>query len=215
MTYGAYFFDFDLTLADSREGITKCFRGVLSRHGFTDVTDDAIVSTVGHSMADSFTLLTGETDPVVIEGWRHEFRVFSERWMNTHTYLFPETAGVLAQLRGKGAKLAVISQKTHRRIALFFEANLPAGAVDLIVGGDDVKAGKPDPEGLLFAAKTLGVHSARCLYCGDTVIDAEAARRAGMDFAAVLHGTTPAEAFAAYPVKRILKTLDEIREIDA
>ena len=86
MTYGAYFFDFDLTLADSREGITKCFRGVLSRHGFTDVTDDAIVSTVGHSMADSFTLLTGETDPVVIEGWRHEFRVFSERWMNTHTY---------------------------------------------------------------------------------------------------------------------------------
>ena len=196
MTYGAYFFDFDLTLADSREGITKCFRGVLSRHGFTDVTDDAIVSTVGHSMADSFTL-------------------FSERWMNTHTYLFPETAGVLAQLRGKGAKLAVISQKTHRRIALFFEANLPAGAVDLIVGGDDVKAGKPDPEGLLFAAKTLGVNSARCLYCGDTVIDAEAARRAGMDFAAVLHGTTPAEAFAAYPVKRIMKTLDEIAEIDA
>ena len=188
---------------------------MLSRHGFTDVTDDAIVSTVGHSMADSFTLLTGETDPVVIEGWRHEFRVFSERWMNTHTYLFPETAGVLAQLRGKGAKLAVISQKTHRRIALFFEANLPAGAVDLIVGGDDVKAGKPDPEGLLFAAKTLGVHSARCLYCGDTVIDAEAARRAGMDFAAVLHGTTPAEAFAAYPVTRIMKTLDEIAEIDA
>ena len=43
MTYGAYFFDFDLTLADSREGITKCFRGVLSRHGFTDVTDDASV----------------------------------------------------------------------------------------------------------------------------------------------------------------------------
>ena len=37
----------------------------------------------------------------------------------------------------------------------------------------------------------------------------------GMDFAAVLHGTTPAEAFAAYPVKRIMKTLDEIAEIDA
>ena len=47
------------------------------------------------------------------------------------------------------------------------------------------------------------------------MIDAEAARRAGMDFAAVLHGTTPAEAFAAYPVKRIMNTLDEIREIDA
>lgn len=215
MTYSAYFFDFDLTLADSREGITKCFRGVLSRHGFTDVTDDAIVRTVGHSMADSFTLLTGETDPEVIEGWRHEFREFSERWMNAHTYLFPETVGVLAALRAAGGKTAVISQKTHRRIALFFEANLPAGAVDLIVGGDDVRVGKPDPEGLLYAARSLGVDPARCLYCGDTVIDAEAARRAGMDFAAVLHGTTPADAFAPYPVKRIMKTLNEITEIDA
>ena len=41
MSYQAYLFDFDYTLADSSRGIVMCFRNVLERHGYADVTDDA------------------------------------------------------------------------------------------------------------------------------------------------------------------------------
>ena len=48
------------------------------------------------------------------------------------------------------------------------------------------------------ALDRLGVKPGDALFCGDTVLDAGAAKNAGTHFAAVLLGTTPAEAFARF-----------------
>ena len=56
----------------------------------------------------------------------------------------------------------------------------------------------------------MGVSKEEFLYCGDTVLDAEAAQRAGVDFAAVLNGTTPAEDFAPWPCVQIARDLPEL-----
>jgi len=72
-----------------------------------------------------------------------------------------------------------------------------------VVGSADVKRHKPDPEGLLFALDRLGVQPKDALFCGDTVLDAGAAKNAGTRFAAVLNGTTPAEDFAGFPCEHI------------
>ena len=69
---------------------------------------------------------------------------------------------------------------------------------------------KPDPEGLLAAIERLGGSPSGSLYVGDSVTDAETARRAGVPFAAVLNGVTPREAFKDYPAYRILDDLDEL-----
>ena len=47
MNYKTYLFDFDYTLADSSRGIVTCFRNVLNRHQYTNVTDEAIKRTIG------------------------------------------------------------------------------------------------------------------------------------------------------------------------
>lgn len=54
MNYTTYLFDFDYTLADSSRGIVTCFRNVLTRHGYTEVTDDDIKRTIGKTLEDSF-----------------------------------------------------------------------------------------------------------------------------------------------------------------
>lgn len=46
MNYTTYLFDFDYTLADSSRGIVTCFRNVLTRHGYAEVTDDDIKRTM-------------------------------------------------------------------------------------------------------------------------------------------------------------------------
>lgn len=46
MNYKTYLFDFDYTLADSSRGIVTCFRNVLNRHQYTNVTDEAIKRTM-------------------------------------------------------------------------------------------------------------------------------------------------------------------------
>lgn len=62
MKYTTYLFDFDYTLADSSRGIVICFRNVLQRHGYKDITDTAIKRTIGKTLEDSFSILTGITD---------------------------------------------------------------------------------------------------------------------------------------------------------
>ena len=213
MTYSAFLFDFDLTLADSSDGILKCYREVLSRHGCS-ATDAAVLETIGRTVSESFTLLTGISDPVVLDVWRGEYRACADCWMNAGTVLYPETADVLSGLRREGARIAVVSTKIRERIEAFADQHLPPGTVDVIVGGKDVKAPKPNPEGLLLAMAKLGVSRNQCLYVGDTAIDAEAAQRAGVDFAAILRGHVPAAAFEAYPKKRLMKSLAEISMIE-
>ena len=50
-------------------------------------------------------------------------------------------------------------------------------------------------EQLLASLTALGLEPHEVLFCGDTVIDGEAARRAGTHFCAVLNGTTTFEEF--------------------
>jgi len=68
----------------------------------------------------------------------------------------------------------------------------------VIVGGEDVSAHKPDPQGLLAAVDRLGSRHAATLYVGDSVTDAETAKRAAVPFVAVLSGATPIEHFNGY-----------------
>jgi sugar-phosphatase len=54
---------------------------------------------------------------------------------------------------------------------------LPVPAV--LIGADDVSAGKPSPEGYLRAAERLGVEARRCVVIEDTPAGVEAGRSAG------------------------------------
>lgn len=54
MGYTTYLFDFDYTLADSSRGIVTCFRNVLNKHGYTNVTDEDINASIGKTLEDLF-----------------------------------------------------------------------------------------------------------------------------------------------------------------
>lgn len=71
-----------------------------------------------------------------------------------------------------------------RRLAI---ARLEAAAFSprVLITIDDVKAGKPDPEGYLVAARRVGVSPSRCLVVEDTETGLAAARAAGAMTAAL------------------------------
>ena len=81
---------------------------------------------------------------------------------------------------------------------------------DVVVGGEDVAMHKPDPSGLLAAVECLGSAPTSALYVGDSVTDAETAKRAGVPFVAVLSGVTPREVFEDYSMYRVLESLSEL-----
>ena len=212
MHYTTYLFDFDYTLADSSRGIVLCFRHVLERNGYTDVTDDAIRRTIGKTLEESFSILTGETDPARLADFKQQYRKEADVHMTPNTRLFPETLDVLRRLKERDAKVGIISTKYRFRIHDTMDQHLPADFLDIVVGGEDVTRAKPDPEGLLHAITELGVEKTDVLYIGDSTVDAETALAAGVDFAGVTHGVTTADELACYPHCRIMASLEELLE---
>lgn len=199
MRYTTYIFDFDYTLADSSRGIVMCYRHVLTREGFLDVTDEQIKRTIGKTLEDSFSEMTGITDPQHLASMKQQYVQHADSCMTANTHLFPETREVLQQLKQQGARIAILSTKYRYRIEELAARDFPEGFFDLIVGGEDVRQMKPNPEGLLLAMERLGVTPAETLYLGDSVVDALTARAASVPFAGILHGVTTHRELAAYP----------------
>lgn len=205
--YIYYLFDFDLTLANSSRGIVMCFTHVLQRHGYTEVTELQIKRTIGKTLEESFALLTGVNDTAQLAAWKKEYTQEADIYMNDNTVLFPETVSVLTKLKEQGAKLAIISTKYRYRIQAVIDKHFPKGFIDVIIGGEDVKAAKPDPQGVKAALKKLKATKELALYVGDSTVDAETARNAGIDFCGVLNGLTTYDELAAYPNRQILPDL--------
>ena len=112
MSYTTYLFDFDYTLADSSRGIVTCFRNVLNQHGYTDVTDEHIKRTIGKTLEESFSILTGVTDEDQLAGFKSEYRKEADTHMTINTVLFLETKSVLLALKDAGAFIGIISTKS-------------------------------------------------------------------------------------------------------
>ena len=147
MSYQVYLFDFDYTLADSSRGIVMCFRHVLERNGYADVTDEAIRRTIGKTLEESFSLLTGVTDPERLAAFKAEYRREADVHMTPNTRLFPETLRVLRTLKERGARVGIISTKYRFRIHDTMDQHLPADFLDIVVGGEDVsRATSPTPK---------------------------------------------------------------------
>lgn len=214
MSYTTYLFDFDYTLADSSRGIVTCFRNVLNQHGYTDVTDEDIKRTIGKTLEESFSILTGVTDEDQLAGFKSEYRKEADTHMTINTVLFLETKSVLLALKDAGAFIGIISTKYRYRIKEMLDQHFPGSFFNIIVGGEDVQTAKPSPEGLLLAIKQLHVTKAETLYIGDSTVDAATAKAAGVDFAGVTHGVTTAEELSKYPHWKIMNSLEELLEAD-
>ena len=209
--YTIYIFDFDYTLVDSSRGIVTCFRHVLGNHGHTGVTDTEIKRTIGKTLEESFSILTGITEARTLADYKREYVKAADVHMTANTFFFPETIEVLETLKSQGAVLGIVSTKFRYRILDLFEKTGHDGLVDFIVGGEAVTAAKPDPEGLLLAiGRASGGGKSEVLYVGDSVVDAATAQAAGTDFAGVLHGMTTCEELKTYPHVAIV---DDLRGI--
>lgn len=202
--------DFDYTLADSSPGIIACANEALHGLGLPLATPARIRATIGLSLAQTLTALTGITDPARAAEFTKRFVAHADQVMHAHTTMYPWVPETIDRLRARGVRLGIVSSKYRYRIErILTEQNL-AASFDVIIGGEDVTHPKPDPAGLLLAVERLRVAPTQVLYVGDHPVDAEAAGRAGIAFMAVLTGTSAAPHFASHRVEHFLDDLSHL-----
>lgn len=95
---------------------------------------------------------------------------------------YPNCRHTLLELKKRGIKLGVVTNKTHNPAIKCLEVCGLENIYDVVIGSDDVKVGKPDKEGILKALDLLNVKDFnKVLYVGDNAIDLETATNAGID----------------------------------
>lgn len=196
--FQAVCFDFDYTLGDCTDSIVAGFQHGLTSLGWPAPDRETVRRTVGFLLEDSYSMLTGDLDPEHQARFRSLFSEVATERQRRETVLLPGGEELLRGLHARGTRTAIVSTKRGDTIEIVLDRLGLAETVDLVVGSADVTRHKPDPEGLLLALNQLEVRPEHALFCGDTVMDAGAAQNAGTHFAAVLGGTTPAEAFARF-----------------
>ena len=95
---------------------------------------------------------------------------------------------MLNGLQERGIRLAVLSNKPQDFTRLCVERLLTGFPFDPVLGEREGVAKKPDPAGALEVADRLQIPPEKFLYLGDTSIDMQTAKRAGMRAAGALWG---------------------------
>jgi phosphoglycolate phosphatase len=211
--FDAVVFDFDFTLADSFRGIVVCANHALQVMGLPPTTPDKIRKTVGYSLPESLVRLAGEEHSARGGEYMRLFVEKADEVMADLTFVYDYVPETMEHLRGRGLRLGIVSTKYRYRIEDVLGREGLLEPFEVIVGGEDVSEFKPDPESLNLALGKLAISPEAVLYVGDSVVDAEAAMRAGVPFAAVLSGSTPRDAFSEYEARMILGSVRDLTSI--
>lgn len=210
MMIKAVIFDFDYTLGDSTNGIVLSVNYALEQlgHSVRDIAE--IRKTIGLSLKDTYSVLTSRCDVSEAEQFARLFKEKADEVMIVNTELYNGVKDVLKKLKKKGYKIGIVTTKFRYRIEQIlckFEAN---ELIDIIIGAEDVKIEKPDPEGLWCVMERLNLEKDNVIYVGDSLIDAQTAENAGVDFIGVLTGTTIRQEFEKYRSSYIGKDIPDI-----
>ncbi|TFG34385.1 HAD family hydrolase [Candidatus Thorarchaeota archaeon] len=126
--------------------------------------------------------------------------------------LLDGTLDVVKKLRQNGYLTAILTNNGRSSVEKIIEQIPIAEYFDVIQTRHESPQPKPFPDGLWKIASELGVEKSEVVYIGDALIDATAAKRAGIEFWGVATGETSAEVLHEAGASKVFNALDGIIE---
>ena len=168
-------YDWDNTLVDAWPGVTAAMNAAFAAFAMPDWTVADTRARARRSLIEAFPPLFGPD-------WPRARDIFHAAYQARHTETLRPLAGSAALLAGfPAARQAVVSNKTGR----FLRAEAAhlgwTGHFTTLIGAGDAAADKPDPAPIRLALDRLGAAAGpEVWYVGDTALDMQAARAAGV-----------------------------------
>jgi beta-phosphoglucomutase len=212
--FEAVIFDWDGTLADTRQVVVASFQKVLSEIHCT-ISDEFIERRIGIGAAETFREILRTSRISFNEALIRllvDKKIQAEIDLSSNVTLFTGATALLASLHGK-VKLALASMNNRGVINHMLKVMNMQRFFDVVLTVDEVRNSKPDPEIFLKSALKLGSHPEKCVVVEDSIFGVKAAKAAKMGCIAVLTGVYSQEELKkANPdlVVNSLKQKDEI-----
>ncbi len=185
----AALFDLDGTLVDSMVDIAASTNACLAAAGLPTHPQNAVRGFVGHGIGVLVERALGpHATPRSVESLLVEVREHYQQHCTDRTRPFPGIVALLQTLAGRGVSLGVVSNKPHEMTTHMIRVLFPDIPFGFVAGESVDIPRKPDPTGILTACAALGVAPSAAVYVGDTSVDIQAARAAGVRSVAVTWG---------------------------
>jgi len=180
-------FDLDGTLIDSRRDLADSANQLIEELGGQPLTEEQIGGMVGEGAA----LLVRRALRAAGRGERAQalerfLEIYDQRLLN-HTRVYDGVADIIRHVRGR-ARLTVLTNKPTRPTERILEGLGLREAFDEVIGGDGPHPRKPDPAGLNVMMASAHAAPEHTLLVGDSAIDLETAKRAGVSCCLVSYG---------------------------
>ena len=202
MKYACAIFDLDGTLLNTLDDLKNAVTAALEGHGFAPRTLEEVRLFVGNGVAKLVERAVpegtcAETVAAIIE----DFRAYYNAHINVETHPYAGIAALLGKLRAAGVKVGVNSNKYDAAVQLLMNDHFP-GLFDKAVGESETVPKKPSPIGVETLLKALGADAESAVYIGDSGVDEQTAKNAGLPFIWVSWGFRRASELPELPQSR-------------
>lgn len=186
--YNTIIFDLDGTLLNTLEDLKDSVNYALESAGMPVCSLEKVRKSVGNGVRRLMELVV----PEGLENPRFEevfdtFRSHYGRHCNDKTELYPHIMELLKELKEKGYRMAIVSNKYYDGVQelkrLYFSEFIPVA-----IGEREGIRKKPAPDTVLAALEELGSSIEESVYVGDSEVDIATAANTGMDCIAVAWG---------------------------
>ena len=208
--FEAVIFDWDGTLADTRQAIVIAFQKALSEIN-CKVSDGYIERRIGIGAADTFRDLLRSAKMQFGEKLiQHliERKSQLEIELTNQVKLFPGAKELLEALHGK-VKMGLASMNNRSVIIHLLKANDLEKYFDAVLTAESISHSKPDPEIFLKTASKLKASPEKCVVIEDSIFGVKAAKLANMSCIAVLTGVYSKQELEREKPDLIVKTLKD------
>ncbi|MGI5055328.1 HAD family hydrolase [Treponema socranskii] len=208
--YKAVIFDMDGTILDTLDDLVSSVNYALEANGLPKRTREEVRRFVGNGAVKLIRRAVPEgTEDDLFDKVFALYTSYYDVHCADATKPYDGITELLALLRSKGVKTAVVSNKPDEAVRILAETYFPH-LFDAAVGTREGIKTKPAPDSVFEIIKTIGAEKKDCVYVGDSEVDMETAKNAGIPCISVSWGFKEREFLAEHGAQKIVNNAKEL-----
>ena len=213
MSYKAVLFDIDGTLLDTLEDLCDSTNHALAQMGYPLRGIEEIRRFIGNGAEKQIrrAVPEGTSEGKIMETLA-AFRAYYQDHCQIKTKVYDGLLDVLSELKEKGVKMAVVSNKPDAAVKKLSREYF-GDRLDYAIGPSDGVRCKPYPDMAEEALKALGVEKKDAVFVGDSEVDVQTGLNAGLDVIAVSWGFRSREVVIEAGAKMIADDASELEKL--
>ena len=207
-------FDLDGTLLDTLDDLTDSMNYMLGKHNFPLRTRNEVRNFVGNGvrkLVERAIPTEYKADDEFIDKFYNDFSLYYNSHSDVKTSPYLGTIDMLDKLLENGFDIAIVSNKIDSAVKSL-SAKFFGGRIRSAIGEKPSIRHKPEPDMVFMAMEEMGADKLDSVYIGDSDVDIQTAKNAGIPCISVLWGFKDRNFLEDSGATTIVESMEELGE---